>query len=570
MCLTKLTTSLTFILLLVVAILVIISIALNAATLGIINKRFNEIKNENGQTTSETTIPTGPITTSTVRPPITFNLADSIRIEDLMYHLNELQRIANNTGNTRAIGTRGFTETVNYIYNYLVNNVATLEVFREQVPIQNFTIKGDPILILSINDSNETFTYSTNLARSDFTYVNYSAPINLTKFNLVVVPNNGCNDLDWQNVRGRAASVVVGGTCTSAEKGELANKYNASALLYYNHGLTTTSLAPVIIRLRQANKLPALFLSYAAGQKLVNVANLTNVNIWLQVEREDYPSFYVENICADTKEGNINETIVVGGHSDSVPVGPGINDNGSGTMAILVLATNLARLYQSGNYTKYRYRVRFCWWAAEEIGLVGATYHAQQAKNSSVPPGQQLQDYLINLNYDMLGSPNFMLGIYDGSTAKPGTPQSAINGSIRISEAFCNWFNTKNLPWDYTDFSGRSDYGPFLAAGIVAGGLFSGADETKTAEQRTKYEEKLGQGGLTGAILDPCYHRACDTTDNINQLGYEKMVQAAAYMLEYLGQKDDLPTWLYPNGRQMPRLPDDYFPNSDYFRDTNI
>lgn len=213
------------------------------------------------------------------------------------------------------------------------------------------------------------------------------------------------------------------------------------------------------------------------------------------------------------------------------------------------MATNLARLYQTGNYPKYKYRVRFCWWAAEEIGLVGSIYHAQQAQNSSSTIGNRIQDYLVNLNYDMLGSPNFLLGIYDGRTAKANTPLSAINGSIRISETFRNWFEEKNLPWDYTEFSGRSDYGPFLAAGIVSGGLLSGADETKTPEQKTRYDAKLNQGGLAGAILDPCYHKSCDTVDNINQVGYEKMVQAAAHVLEFLGQKDNLAAWLYPNGR---------------------
>ncbi|CAF3227333.1 unnamed protein product [Rotaria socialis] len=549
-------------------VLLIVSIALNAATLSTINKRFDEIKNANGQTT----VSIGSTTRTTTQPPSSSgNLTDSIRIADLMYHLNELQRIANDASNTRAIGTRGFSETVNYIYNYLAVNAPNLNVVRQPFLVKNFTVKGNPILILSSGGSNRTFTYSTNLARSDFTYANYSAPIALTEFNLTVVPNYGCDPADWQNVAGQAALVVLGGICTFAEKCELANKYNASALLYYNHGLTTASLAPVIARLRQVNTLPAVCLSYAAGQELVRAANMTSASIWLQIEIENYPPFMIENVCANTKEGNINETIVIGGHSDSVPAGPGINDNGSGAMAILVLATNLARLYQSGNYIKYKYRVRFCWWAAEEIGLVGAIYHAQQAQNSSAIIGNRLQDYLINLNYDMLGSPNYMLGVYNGSSAKPGTPPSARNGSIRISETFSSWFDRNNLPWDYTDFSGRSDYGPFLAAGIVAGGLFSGADETKTPEQRARYEEKLGlgQGGLAGAILDPCYHKACDTTDNINQLGYEKMVQAAAYMLEYLGRLDDLPTWLYPNGRQTTELPENYFPNSDYFRDVD-
>jgi Zn-dependent M28 family amino/carboxypeptidase len=235
------------------------------------------------------------------------------------------------------------------------------------------------------------------------------------------------------------------------------------------------------------------------------------------------------------------------------------------------LAANLARLYQAGNYTKYKYRVRFCWWGAEEIGLVGSIYHVQQAQNSSTP-GKRLQDYLINLNFDMLGSPNYIFGIYNGQTAKTGTSETAKNASVRITETFRNWFNNQSLPSDNTNFDGRSDYGPFLAAGIAAGGLFSGADETKTSDQRSIYEAKLGKGrgGLAGAILDPCYHKACDTVDNIDQFGYEKMVQAAAYMVEYLGQHSNLTGWLYPTGRSPVRLSDDYFPNSDYFRETNV
>jgi Zn-dependent M28 family amino/carboxypeptidase len=198
--------------------------------------------------------------------------------------------------------------------------------------------------------------------------------------------------------------------------------------------------------------------------------------------------------------------------------------------------------------------------------LLGSDYHIRQAKNSPIV-GERLSDYLINLNYDMLGSPNYIFGIYDGKTARNDTPSQALPGSNKITALFRDWFIGQNLPWDYTDLNGRSDYGPFLAAGIVAGGLFSGADETKTAEQRSRYEHQLGQGrgGLAGAILDPCYHRACDTVDNIDQFGYEKMVQAAAYILEYLGRINDLQAWLYPVGRAQARLSDDYFPNSDYF-----
>jgi aminopeptidase Y len=299
----------------VLALFGIVTFALAAATLGTLNKQYGEIKD----------IISGLTTT---QPSLNSILVQSVRIEDLMNHLDQLQRIASSSGNTRAIGTSGFQGTLDYIENYLVNNAPELNVFRQSFLIKNFTVRGSPTLILSVNGSNIPFIYLPNLPKSDFTYVNYSASINLTQLNLAIVLNNGCNDSDWQNVAGRAALVMAGGTCTYAEKGVFANEKNASALLFYNNGLTSSNLAPVIVRLRQTNRLPALFLSYATGQKLIAEANRTGVSIWLSIELENYSPFNVENICADTKDGNSSETIVIGSHSDSVPAGPGINDNG--------------------------------------------------------------------------------------------------------------------------------------------------------------------------------------------------------------------------------------------------
>jgi hypothetical protein len=139
--------------------------------------------------------------------------------------------------------------------------------------------------------------------------------------------------------------------------------------------------------------------------------------------------------------------------------------------------------------------------------------------------------------------------LYDGRTATNDTPPLALPGSNKIRALFKAWFVRQNLPWDYTDFSGRSNYGPFLAEGIVAGGLFSGADDMKTEAERDRYDQILGQGlgGIPGVIHDPCYHKACDSIENINVFGYEKIIQAAAYALEFLGQQEDLKAWLYPS-----------------------
>lgn len=223
---------------------------------------------------------------------------------------------------------------------------------------------------------------------------------------------------------------------------------------------------------------------------------------------------------------------------------------GSGTAANLVLAANLARLYRTANYAKYKYRVRFCWWAAEEIGLAGSSHHVQEAQVSNTV-GERLKDYLLNLNFDMAGSPNFIFGIYDASSAPAATPSSALPGSTIITNLYRDWFISQNLPWDMRDLNGRSDYGPFLAAGVAAGGVATGSDAVKTEAQREKYRRMVGENnaGFAGAILDPCYHLACDTVTNIHLYGYEKLVQGAAYGLEYLGRHENLHQWLYPNGR---------------------
>ncbi|CAF0965679.1 unnamed protein product [Rotaria magnacalcarata] len=479
-------------------------------------------------------------------------LGDSIRIEELMDHLKEFQRIATANNGNRAVSTLGFNQTLDYIRDTLAINTDFV-VSNKYFPIRQFGLNSDPILTSSINGVNKTYIYSKNLATADFYHIDFSTAVDFSAFvPLTAIPNVGCSDSDWQSANpppnGRVA-IVKRGICAFSDKGALAAKYNVTALLIYNDGASPDRVSPIAIALGQESFLPALFLSFPVGQELANAAlNISNnAGVRLAINVKELPLSPVGNICADTPTGDANQTIIIGSHSDSVPAGPGINDNGSGSAANLGLAVALARLFKTSTYAKYKYRVRFCWWGAEEVGLLGSDDHVKQAKISTVV-GERLSDYLVNLNYDMLGSPNYIFGIYDGKTANSDTPVTALPGSNKMTALYRQWFDEQNLPWNYTDFSGRSDYGPFLAEGIVAGGLFSGADGTKTLDERNYYDQMLGQGmgGIAGAIHDPCYHRQCDSIQNINVFAYEKMVQAAAYVLEQLARQDDLKTWLYP------------------------
>ena len=129
----------------------------------------------------------------------------------------------------------------------------------------------------------------------------------------------------------------------------------------------------------------------------------------------------------------------------------------------------------------------------------------------------------MNLNFDMLGSVNPVTFIYDGDGDAFGT--TGPNGSDIIEGVFEDYFTSQGLPFEATEFDGRSDYFAFINAGIPAGGLFSGAEGTKTVEQAALF------GGTAGAAYDPCYHQACDTIDNVDLAGFEQMADAAAHAI---------------------------------------
>jgi Zn-dependent M28 family amino/carboxypeptidase len=162
-----------------------------------------------------------------------------------------------------------------------------------------------------------------------------------------------------------------------------------------------------------------------------------------------------------------------------------------------------------------RNKVRFAWWGAEESGLVGSQHYVDNLSK------KEQKDIALNLNFDMIGSPNFVRFVYDGNGSDTALKGPA--GSKAIEEVFLDFFADEGLETEPTAFDGRSDYGPFIAVGIPAGGLFTGAEGIKTDEQAATY------GGTAGDQYDPCYHLACDTFANISLEALDQMSDAAAH-----------------------------------------
>lgn len=148
----------------------------------------------------------------------------------------------------------------------------------------------------------------------------------------------------------------------------------------------------------------------------------------------------------------------------------------------------------------------------------------------------QLGRIFANLNFDMLGSPNYVRFVYDGdgSDGDAGPP-----GSAQIEKVFTDYYAGQGLATEPTPFNGRSDYGPFIEVGIPAGGLFSGAEGEKTPEQAAIY------GGTAEQPYDACYHQACDTVNNLNSKALFELGDGAAHGIWTLAAST---TGLYEDG----------------------
>jgi Zn-dependent M28 family amino/carboxypeptidase len=200
----------------------------------------------------------------------------------------------------------------------------------------------------------------------------------------------------------------------------------------------------------------------------------------------------------------------------SAPAGgvtPGINDNGTGSAALLETALQL------GGSPKVNNAVRFGWWSAEELGLVGSEHYVQ-----SLDFEQQL-NIALYLNFDMIGSPNAGYFVYDGDDSDGVGSGAGPYGSAQIESAFVDYFDYTGVPLEGKDFDGRSDYGEFILNGIPAGGLFTGAEVVKTEEQADKW------GGIAGQAFDKCYHQACDNLGNIDRVALDRNSDAIAFVL---------------------------------------
>jgi Zn-dependent M28 family amino/carboxypeptidase len=331
---------------------------------------------------------------------------------------------------------------------------------------------------------------------------------------------SGCEASDYDGMPAGAIIIVQRGTCTFAQKFTLADASGAGAMVFINEGQPGRT-APLWFDFDGLN-IPTFAATVETGTALANGVVTGDTGLRARFKIDWRPGTYTtKNVIAQTPDGDPDNVVVVGAHLDSVGVGPGIQDNGSGSSTILEIAEQMTKV-------KPRNAVRFIWFSAEESGLLGSQAYVDRLSQ------EEIDQIAAMLNFDMIASPNFARFVYDGDLSDSTPPPSgAPEGSAQIEELFVDYFDSQDLASEPTAFSGRSDYGPFIEVGIPAGGLFTGAEGIKTEAQVALY------GGTAGEQYDPCYHLSCDDIDNLNLTALDQMSDAAAHATISLAQNTE-------------------------------
>jgi Zn-dependent M28 family amino/carboxypeptidase len=410
---------------------------------------------------------------------------NKVTADAMMAHLSKLQDIANANNGTRAVGTPGYEASVDYVVSTLRNSG-----FEVQTPEFSARVfHGDKPAV--------TVGGKTVEARAlDFSL---GTPLDGVSGPLVIAPtgdSRGCKPVDFDGLPVQGAVVLVDrGTCPFAQKEDAAAQRGAVAMIVADDvdeqqmGGTLGADTDV--------KIPVVSVTKSTGVQLRAQPGPTTIKLNASVQ-----SFKARNVIAQTKTGSPTDVVMAGAHLDSVPEGPGINDNGSGVAAVLETALQL------GSSPSVHNAVRFGFWGAEELGLIGSRNYVESLNLDGI------KDIALYLNFDMLASPNPGYFTYDGDQSLPmdarGRPVVP-EGSAGIERTLVAYLKSAGKTAQDISFDGRSDYDGFTLAGIPAGGLFSGAEAKMSAEQAKLW------GGTADQPFDPNYHQKTDTLDHVDR-----------------------------------------------------
>ena len=432
-------------------------------------------------------------------------LRERVSTDAMMAHLSKLQEIADANDGNRASGTPGYEASVAYVADALRS-----KGFEVQLP--QFELR------LPFADAPTVTVGGAEFAAKPLEYTIGTPPNGVSGplLGARVEDTPGCTATDYDGLPVTGAVVLVDrGQCPFAAKQAAAAERGAVALIVANN-IDGEQSSATLGRDTQV-RIPVIGVSKADGARMRAQPGETTIKLNAGVR-----TMKTRNIIAQTKTGSTADVVMVGGHLDSVPAGPGINDNGSGVAAVLETALQL------GSSPDVPKAVRFAFWGAEEVGLLGSANYVQ-----SLDVGA-LKDIALYLNVDMIASPNPGYFTYDGDQSAPLNPEESPprvpEGSAGIERTLAGYLKGAGKTPQDTSFDGRSDYEGFTRAGIPAGGVFSGALTDMTEEQAQLW------GGTAGQPFDPNYHQKTDTLDRIDRTALDINGKAVAYAVGLYAQ----------------------------------
>ncbi|MGW0465281.1 M28 family peptidase [Streptomyces sp. NPDC003027] len=425
---------------------------------------------------------------------------------DAHRHLRKFQEIADSAGGHRVAGSPGHESSAAYVYQQLKKAGYDVSYQRfDFVYTETLAEKLSAVTPAPHDIEIRALTYTR------------STPVGGVRADLAAVPvdadgTTGCEPGDYAagDFTGRIALIKRGGCSFAAKQAQAAAAGAIGALIYNNidagYGPLSGTLGDP-----SAARIPTGGISKAEGERLAADLAEGPVNLSFELrqlqERRSTP-----NVIAETPGGDAAATVMLGAHLDSVPKGPGINDNGSGSAGLLDVALKLAAKNKSP-----RNKVRFAWWSAAESGLIGSHHYL-----ANLTPLAKRQITLY-LNFEMIASPNYGLFVFDGDNSDGANTQIAPEGSAALERDIAGFLGRRSLQHAGTPFVGRFDHGPFVDAGIPSGGTFSGAEAIKSPAEAAKF------GGTAGIAFDVNYHAAGDTVENISMTAFDINIDVIAH-----------------------------------------
>jgi Zn-dependent M28 family amino/carboxypeptidase len=432
-------------------------------------------------------------------------LGQRVSTDAMMAHLKSLQQIADANGGNRATGTPGYQASVDYIANALRSHG-----FDVQTP--EFDLR------LPFADPPTVTIGGVNFAAKPLEYTIGTPPDGVTGplVGARVEDSPGCTAGDYDGLPVTGAVVLVDrGQCPFASKQAVAAQRGAVALIVANN--VDGELPGATLGENTEVRIPVVSVSKADGARMRAHPGQGTVKLNAGVRTQS-----THNVIAQTRTGSTADVVMVGAHLDSVPAGPGINDDGSGVAAVLETALQL------GSSPNVHNAVRFGFWGAEELGLLGSANYVQSLGVDA------LKDVALYLNFDMIASPNPGYFTLDGDQSTRQDPHQSPprvpEGSAGIERTLVGYLKRAGKTAQDTSFDGRSDYDSFTRAGIPVGGVFTGAVTDMTDQQAQLW------GGTAGQPFDPNYHQKTDTLDHIDQTALDINGKAVAYSVGLYAQ----------------------------------